>query len=121
MDGCQLPAGPSGQLADLSAKLNNMGKEKSRDNALHLGSDQPANTFTVQPAPWLSLGNWATESLKILHKPLWLSKQRQSWKVFRHFQHPSWNPVTNPHINSDDTRTTVKLMLSHITKGNELL
>jgi len=32
-----------------------MGKEKSRGNAFHLGSDEPANTFTVQSPPSISI------------------------------------------------------------------
>jgi len=54
---CGLPIVPSGDLAELAQTIKNMGKEKSRGNALHLGSDQPANNFTVQQAPRPSLGN----------------------------------------------------------------
>jgi hypothetical protein len=45
---CGLPIGLSVDLAELGQKIKNMGKEKSRGNAFHLGSDQPANIFTVQ-------------------------------------------------------------------------
>ena len=51
---CQLPLGPSGDLAELVQRIKNMGKEKSQGNAFHLGSVEPANTFTVQSplTPW---------------------------------------------------------------------
>ena len=51
---CQLPLGPSGDLAELAQRIKNMGKEKSQGNAFHLGSVEPANTFTVQSplTPW---------------------------------------------------------------------
>jgi hypothetical protein len=45
---CCLPIGPSGELAELAQTIKNMGNEKSRGNAFHLGSDQPANTFAVE-------------------------------------------------------------------------
>jgi len=51
---CGLPIGPSAGLAGLAQTIKNIGKEKSRGNAFHLGSDEPANSFTVQspPVPW---------------------------------------------------------------------
>jgi hypothetical protein len=45
---CGLPIGLSGDLAELAQTIKDIGKEKSRGNAIHLGSDEPANTFTVQ-------------------------------------------------------------------------
>ena len=55
MDRCHLPPGPSAMLADLAQRIKNMGKEKSRGNAFHLASDEPANTFTVQSPPSSSI------------------------------------------------------------------
>jgi uncharacterized protein (DUF3820 family) len=51
---CGLPLGPSGDLAELSQTIKNVGKQKSRGNAFHLGSDEPANTFAVRSphVPW---------------------------------------------------------------------
>ena len=36
-DTCHLPPGPSAKLADLAQRIKNMGKERSRGNAFHLG------------------------------------------------------------------------------------
>jgi len=39
---CGLPIGPNGDLAELSKTIKNMGKEKSRSNAIYFGSEEPA-------------------------------------------------------------------------------
>jgi hypothetical protein len=51
---CKLPAVPSYRLAKLVQTIKDRGKEESRGNAFHLGSVEPANTFTVQSplTPW---------------------------------------------------------------------
>jgi len=106
-----------------------MGKEKSRGNAFHLGSDEPANTFTVQSPPKPITKTWIAERLEFLHKLLWGQEESLFNKVFCDFQHPSWNRDMNPHINSGDMRTAGKLTLSNITseakclpcRANELL
>jgi len=36
---CHLPAAPSYRLAELVRTINNVGKQESRGNAFHLGSD----------------------------------------------------------------------------------
>jgi hypothetical protein len=118
-DVCHLPAGPSVELAGLAQTIKNMGKEESRGNAFHLGSVEPANTFTVEsPSP---PGQWIIEiaRLNFLHGLLWGKEDSLRDTVLCEFQHPSWNRDTNPHIN-DDMRTAVKLSLSGITSGAQL-
>jgi hypothetical protein len=116
---CGLPIGLSGDLAELAQTLKNMGKEKSRGNAFHLGSVEPADAFTVEsPSP---PGQWIIEiaRLNFLHGLLWGKEDSLRDTVLCEFQHPSWNRDTNPHIN-DDMRTAVKLSLSGISSGAQL-
>jgi len=120
-DVCHLPAGPSVELEGLAQRIKNMGKEESRGNAFHLGSNKPANTFTVQSPPPPHGSTKDFERLKFLHGLLWGQEEHLSNTVFCNFKHPSWDRDTNPHINSDDTRTAVKLTLSHFTTGERRL
>jgi hypothetical protein len=116
---CHLPAGPSGDLAELVQTIKNMGKEESRGNVFHLGSVEPANTFTVEsPSP---PGLWIVEiaRLKFLHGLLWGKGDSLRDTVLCEFEHPSWNRDTNSHIEGD-MRTAVKLSLSGISSGAQL-
>jgi hypothetical protein len=116
---CGLPIGLSGDLAKLAQTIKNMGKEKSRGNAFHLGSLEPADTFTVEsPSP---PGLWIVEiaRLKFLHGLLWGKGDSLRDTVLCEFEHPSWNRDTNSHIEGD-MRTAVKLSLSGISSGAQL-
>jgi len=114
---CHLPPGTSVRLADLTQRIKNMGKEKSRGNVFHLGAEAPANSFTVESPPSIVI----VEKFKFLHGLLWGQEGRLGRTVFCKFQHPSWNRETNPHINTDDTRTAVKLSITDITSGAQSL
>ena len=112
---CQLPIGPSAALAGLAQTIKNMGKEKSPGNAFLLGSNKPANTFTVQSPPPPRTDPVTVEMLENLHRLLWGREEHLLRTVFCDFQYPAWNADTNPHINSEDTWTAVKLTLGRIT------
>ena len=94
-----------------------MGKENPRGNAFPSATDEPANTFTAQSP----LKDSIEPTLKFLHGLLWGQEKRLLNTIFSDFQHPSWNRDTNPHINSDDTRTAVKLTLRRIASTAEFL
>jgi len=94
-----------------------MGKKKLRGNTFHLDSGKLANTFTVEPSPSTSI----VETLKLLHGLLWGREECIGGTVFSDFHHPSWNRNTNPHINSDDRGTAVKLSISDISRGTQRL
>jgi len=103
MDVCQLPAGPSVELADLAQTIKNMGKDESRGNVFHLGSVEPANTFTVEspspPGPWIV----QIARLKFLHGLLWGKGDSLCDTVLCEFEHPSWNRDTNSHERRKET------------------
>jgi len=118
-DVCHLPAGPSVELEGLAQRIKNMGKEESRGNAFHLGSNKPANTFTVQSPP--PPEKWSVEITRFnfLHRLLWRQEKHLGVTVFCDFEHPSWDRDTNPHINGQ-MWTAAKLSLSDITGEDQL-
>ena len=63
MDNCQLPAGPSTDLADLAQKIKNIRRKISLGDASHFGSDEPANIPTVQSASVSGHGELPTPSV----------------------------------------------------------
>ena len=75
MDRCHLPPGPSSNLADLAQTIKNMGKEKSRGNAFHLASDEPANTFTVQSPASISIV--PREAKRIAEEAEWIAEEAE--------------------------------------------
>jgi len=75
MDRCHLPPGPSSKLADLAQTIKNMGKEKSRGNAFHLASDEPANTFTVQSPASISIV--PREAKRIAEEAEWIAEEAE--------------------------------------------
>jgi len=78
---CGLPIGISGDLADLAQRIKNTGKEKSRGNAFHSASDEPANTFTVQSPP--SIWIVPREAKRIAEEAEWIAEEAERDEIIK--------------------------------------